>query len=111
MANSVSDTTVDFDLSAEKSVCWIKFWAVIGVFALIVIVTTLWQWVTGPYFTPSPFGPDVMPKGNYIFLRCFEAFSGGLALFWIFWFVVKPWFKNNELSVLFMQISILGIIQ
>lgn len=76
-------------------------WALAGLFWCVIAGQAVVRWVfSDEQFSPAPIiGPDQMSDGRMVALRCFEALST-LVLVWFLWYcVVKPWRKNRRLSL------------
>ena len=76
----------------------VKLWAGIGAIILSVFIWTLWQWITSPYFKPAPVGADPIPELTLMLVRITDIFCGVFSLGFLYWFILKPWRKQGELS-------------
>jgi hypothetical protein len=74
----------------------VTIWAVVGA---VFTVTTLWmvvKWVIGPNFVPVPVGPDSPPAWMKIVLNAGQVVTVALALFNMYWFLVRPWRRSRN---------------
>jgi len=76
----------------------VKIWAVVGGAILVFIAWVLLRWVTGPYFKAVPSGPSEPPawmKANLVFWQIISPLA---ALALIFWFVIRPWWRERRIG-------------
>jgi Spirocyclase AveC-like len=75
----------------------VKFFALLGVIIAAVFANTLFQWITGPYFKPSPVGPDPIPDWALTLIRFSEVFCGVLILVFLWVLLIKPWIRDKRM--------------
>ncbi len=75
----------------------IKFFAMLGVIITAVFAKTLYQWVTGPYFKPSPVGTDPIPDWTLALIRFSEVFCAALILVFLWALLIKPWIRDKRM--------------
>jgi hypothetical protein len=76
----------------------IRFFSALGVVIAAMFTTTLYQWVTGPYFKPAPVGPDPIPDWALTLIRSCEVFCVALVLLFLWVLLLKPWIRNRRMS-------------
>jgi hypothetical protein len=71
---------------------------VIGIVVVLIIASTLFQWVTSTEFRPSPVGTDV-PSATLLFtIRAFETIATGISVLFFWIIVIRPWWRQGELT-------------
>jgi Spirocyclase AveC-like len=76
----------------------VKWWAGIGFIIIGVMVWTLWQWISSPYFRPAPLGKDPIPDWTLMLIRITDIFCLFFSLYFLYYFIIKPWRKQGELT-------------
>ena len=75
----------------------VKVFAGLGVLISLVFVSTLYQWVTSPYFAPSPVGSDPIPDWLLQLIRFTEVFCAALIVWFLWVLLIKPWIRNRKM--------------
>jgi Spirocyclase AveC-like len=83
---------------AGQPVPLVKFFAFMGVVVAVLFCSILYQWVTGPFFRPSPLGTDVIPENTLLLIRFTEVFCGVLILVALWVLLFKPWIRDKKMS-------------
>jgi hypothetical protein len=76
----------------------IKVFAFFGIVILATFGWTLYQWVTSPYFAPSPMGPEPVPGWLHNLIRFTDIFCGALVLWFLWSLLFKPWIRDKRVS-------------
>ena len=77
----------------------VHFWAAIGFAILVLSIYVFGAWISGPNFKPVPImGPDVPPQWMFIVARIIETTTIVMFLGTLYWYVVKPWRRDGEIS-------------
>ena len=76
----------------------IKLFALIGSVFALVFASTLYQWVTGPHFKPSPVGADAIPDWALLLIRGSEVFCAALIVIFLWVLLFKPWLRDRRIS-------------
>jgi Spirocyclase AveC-like len=69
----------------------VVYWAVLGGLMLAFTAYIVIRWVTGPYFKSVPGGVTQPPTAMKIALLAVQIGGPGVALFCIYWFLIRPW--------------------
>tara|TARA_B110000503_G_scaffold141977_2_gene237238 strand:- start:1203 stop:1736 length:534 start_codon:yes stop_codon:yes gene_type:complete len=77
----------------------IKYWALAGAVLLVFELWILFQWVTGPNFTPVLSGPDLPPVWMRIVFRTSKVVSVFGKFACIYFFLVKPWIRERRVTI------------
>lgn len=76
----------------------VTLWALLGAVLLVFELYVIGKWVTGPYFTPVPVGPDQPPQWMKTFLDVWQV-VGPVAMLAVLWFrLVRPWLRTREFT-------------
>lgn len=74
----------------------VTYWAVLGGATLAFILIIWGKWVTGPYFTTVPSGPDVPPLWMRAILMGWQIVIPPLALYLVYRTVIRPWRRERH---------------
>ena len=87
----------------------VTIWATLGG-AILVFQIYVWiRWITGPYFTEVPSGPDDPP----MYMKAFLTMNAvvvcvGLPIA-IWWFIVRPWRRERRITLDGMLLGSMGL--
>ena len=76
----------------------VKVWATFGALIFAFEAYVIFQWVTGPYFTPVDIGASEVPDWMEISLRAQEVVFGVILAFVIWHFIVQPLRKERRMT-------------
>lgn len=76
----------------------VKFFALAGVIIACIFASVLFQWVTGPYFKPSPLGADPIESWKLTLIRVSEVFCFFWILLFLWMLLIKPWIRDKKIS-------------
>jgi hypothetical protein len=87
----------------------VTIWATLGG-AILAFQIYVWiRWVTGPYFTRVPSGPDDPPMYMKAFLTMNAVVVCVGLPFAIWWFVVRPWRRERRITLDGMLLASTGL--
>ncbi len=96
---SITQTAVERPTATvPRKVQPVTLWAALGAVLLVFELYVIGRWVTGPYFTPVPVGPDRPPGWMTTFLDVWQV-VGPAAMLAVLWFrLVRPWLRDREFT-------------
>lgn len=78
----------------------ILIWAAVGVIWLMVCVTAMYGWLSGPDFgAPEIQGPDKYPASQLVGLRVVEALSTGVLGVAVYFLAWRPWWRDRDVTL------------
>jgi hypothetical protein len=92
-------TTRPTDVAVDNVTPPVRWWAALGVAAIVFIAYVLISWVTGPYWKHVPQGPTQTPTWMHVELIAWQVLSWPAALGLLYWFVVRPWRRDRHVGV------------
>lgn len=85
-------------LPASAKATATKFWILMGAVWFALFLYCMIGWVTGPDFAPVTFGRDKASADYVLLIRGMEIFMVVLTAWLLYLFVVKPFFRDGQLS-------------
>jgi hypothetical protein len=76
----------------------VVWWACLGAAMMIFMAVVIGRWVTGPYFKSVEHGPSKLPDGQHAALVVIQVGGCALALFCIYWALIRPWLKERRVA-------------
>jgi hypothetical protein len=73
-------------------------WSAIGAVLLLVEVAVFVSWVAGPHFKAVPSGPTPVPGSLDVAIRVIEVLSVLALLGFLYWFLVRPWRRERQVT-------------
>jgi Spirocyclase AveC-like len=95
LATPSRESTLAPDSGRTPAALW---WATLGAAFLTFELYVLVKWVAGPYFKRVPSGPNQPPTWMKIELVACMAISVPLAIFLLYWFLVRPWRREGQIK-------------
>ena len=74
-------------------------WAAVGGFLLLIELYLVVKWVTGPYFTSVPVGPDDPPGWMKASLIATQVVSAAALAVLLYVLIVRPWRRDRQVRV------------
>ncbi|MFC8525776.1 spirocyclase AveC family protein [Nocardia sp. NPDC057227] len=87
----------------------VQIWAFVGAAILLLQVYVWIRWISGPYFERVPAGPTELPTAMKTILTVYTA--GIVVLFpvSVWWFIVRPWRRERQITLDGMLIGAMGL--
>jgi hypothetical protein len=76
----------------------VVWWAALGGLMAAFIAWVLIRWITSPYFKAVDPGPSKLPSGQHEALLAIQIGGSALALFCIYWTLVRPWLRERRVA-------------
>lgn len=77
----------------------VKYWAIAGAIITAFMAYILLKWITGPNFTRVDPGPTPLPQWMKVSLIAWQIIMPATWLFFVYRFIVRPWFAERRISV------------
>lgn len=93
-----SASTEDPRATARRKVPPVTLWALLGAVLLAFEIYVVAAWISGPYFTSVPTGPDEPPQWMKIVLNTLQV-VGPIAMLIVLWNrLASPWIRRREIT-------------